>query len=720
MQIHRFQTADLEIGFSADRGGLCLLRPRGFEENWLGHGTERPSLDIRLAGGWLGDRQPPALLEHSFSEGTDPTEITITSSLGPLTLRDSYTISGRLIRRRVTLENRSSRELQVKGLRLLIPGVRIGLEEHCLFEAPGTAVRPRLPLSVAASEAIGVPPSEEFAPGARARWGMAMETAPDCTPGLMAVNNTEDKQVLLCWYFSEVEEALPAVDGTGESVSLVHDSALAGWLPPGQTLSGGDQYLLVFSGSWREAMLEYRGTFPSMGLEPPLYRQALDWVAGAGIYEVHAGQFGGFQGLARELPRIKGLGLDTLYLLPIWRYHNPLERIWDENWRTNGSPYAMRDFEAFEPTLGGEEDFRALVAEAHRLDMRLLLDFVPQGCCLDARYVTEHPEWFCRNEEGELVSSHGWKDTYSFDWANPEYQRYMLDWALELMRAYGFDGYRVDAPLAKEPNWDRRIAYHASATNLGVLSLLEKLQRGIKEIDAGAALLCEISGPVFTKSHDMACDYLPCIQTYQLLQARLTPAEWGSWIEDHRLSLPEGARRVCFMETHDTREFQPPAYGWRGSQASRAGFAALLLAGFIPMVWSGQETGQEDFYRSVLAVRAGSPALLRGEILFNAVSCSHPWVLNVLRKAHEQIVWGVISLWPEKTTFGFSLPLEKLGLREKSSYGLKDMISCREWSEYGTDSWKGRDLVDFSLTPQPFVPYFFEILSREPEDIRCG
>jgi len=289
-----------------------------------------------------------------------------------------------------------------------------------------------------------------------------------------------------------------------------------------------------------------------------------------------------------------------------------------------------------------------------------------------------------------------------------------------LMRAYGFDGYRVDAPLAKEPNWDRRIAYHASTTNLGVLSLLEKLQQGVKEIDAGAALLCEISGPVFTKSHDMACDYLPCIQTYQLLQARLTPAEWGSWIEDHRLSLPEGARRVCFMETHDTREFQPPAYGWRGSQASRAGFAALLLAGFIPMVWSGQETGQEDFYRSVLAVRAGSPALLRGEILFNAVSCSHPWVLNVLRKAHEQIVWGVISLWPEKTTFDFALPLEQLELREQSSYGLKDMISCREWSEYGTDSWKGRDLVDFSLTPQPFVPYFFEILSREPEDIRCG
>jgi hypothetical protein len=61
-----------------------------------------------------------------------------------------------------------------------------------------------------------------------------------------------------------------------------------------------------------------------------------------------------------------------------------------------------------------------------------------------------------------------------------------------------------------------------------------------------------------------------------------------------------------------------------------------------------------------------------------------------------------------------------LGIREKSRYGLKDLISRRQWSEHGTDSWKGRDLLDFSLTPRPFVPYFFEISSREPEESGCG
>ncbi|UCF97412.1 MAG: hypothetical protein JSV89_19890 [Spirochaetaceae bacterium] len=708
MQILSFQTADVEIGFSTHSGSLCLLRSLGSRGNWIGHETDRGSVDVRLSDGWLGERESPLLQEHSVRDEPNGIEITVTMRFGPLTLGDGYLIVGPRISRRVTLKNQGGKELQIRGLRLAVPGVRIGALEHCLFEAPGTAVRPRLPLAVAASQSLGNPPTEGFAPGARDRWGMAMETAPDCSPGLLAVNNTEEQQVLLCWYYSEVEEALPGVDGSGESLDLIHDSALAAWLAPGQSLSAGDQHLLVFSGSWPQALLEYRRTFREVGLEPPMYRLP-GWVAAAGIYEVHPGQFGGFQGLSQELGRIKAMGCDTLYLLPIFRYHNPIGRIWDGNWKTNGSPYAILDFEALDPSLGGEEEFHLLVTEAHRLGMRLLLDFVPQGCALEARYVGEHPEWFCRDERGELVSSRGWNDTYSFDWANSQYQRYMLAWSLQMLRSYGFDGFRVDAPLAKEPNWDRSLTYRASATNLGVLRLLEELQRGVKEVDAEAVLLCELFGPLFSKSHDLACDYLSCIQTYQLLQARLTPAEWSSWIQDHRLSLPDGARRVCFMETHDTREFHPPAYPWRGSQASRAGFAALLLAGFIPMIWSGQERGQDEFYRAVLRARAESPAILQGDILFNLVDSSHPWVLSIVRRNAQQVVWGLISLWPETSTFTFSVPADVLELAKESKYILNDLISRRRWSEYGTEAWEGRELQGLSLTPLPFVPYFFEI-----------
>jgi hypothetical protein len=84
-------------------------------------------------------------------------------------------------------------------------------------------------------------------------------------------------------------------------------------------------------------------------------------------------------------------------------------------------------------------------------------------------------------------------------------------------------------------------------------------------------------------------------------------------------------------------------------------------------------------------------------------------VLSILRRSAEQIVWGLISLHPETTTFTFSLPLAALGLVEQRRYLLKDLIGCRVWSEYGNQSWRGGELGELALTPQPFVPYFFEI-----------
>ena len=712
-------TPHLEIGFSKKNGALTLLRPAGADESWIGHGDPIATLDARLGTHWQGAAHAARFLAHAVEKMPDGVRLTISTALGSLRLHDVYTISGPLIERRVVVENASDGEMQLNGVRLIVPWVCLGEVDECRFEAPGTAVRPRLSLAVAARERLGRTPDDQFAPAAPARWGLSMEDAPDCTPGLLAMHHAARGETLLCWYSSEVEAGTPRVDGNDTALSLIHEPILAGWLTPGQSLAGGSQFILLHHGSWDEALSAFRTYYQRVGILPPLYGQPPAWVREAAIYEVHPGQFGGFRGLAEALPRLRKMGINTLYLMPIWAYDNRNGQIWDGNWTGGGSPYAMRDFERFEPTLGTSEDFRYLVGEAHRLGMRLLLDFVAQGCARDARYVSEHPEWFCRDEAGNLVSSHGWIDTYSFDWANPDYHEYMLDWSLRLLREYGFDGYRVDAPHGKEPNWDRRIPYHASATNLGVLRLLERLQAGVKAINPEAVLLCELFGPIFVKSHDMAYDYLPCVQTYQLLQQRLTPWEWGEWVRDHFASLPEGAVRVCFMETHDTRDFQPPAYGWRGSQLSRAGFAALLLAGFVPMIWSGQERGHEDFYRRLLRARRESAALLRGETLFNAVPCDNEWVLSVIRRHGNEVVWGVISLWPEKRTHHFEFPVADLELDLQAYYRLHDLIGGRvgrvanltHWSEYGQTVWTGEELANCVLTPEPFVPYFWRVAS---------
>jgi hypothetical protein len=143
------------------------------------------------------------------------------------------------------------------------------------------------------------------------------------------------------------------------------------------------------------------------------------------------------------------------------------------------------------------------------------------------------------------------------------------------------------------------------------------------------------------------------------------------------------------------------------------------MSGFVPMIWSGQERGWEPFYADVFRARRSSAALRHGQFLFNAVSCreavterdyeAHTWVFGLLRRSGGEAVWGLVSLWPEKTPFQFSLPLDKLGLDPAEQYRLHDLISGRDWDEYGRTSWSGAQLAQIVLTPEPFRPYCLAI-----------
>lgn len=724
-------TDSLTLGVNLRTGALAHLSRPG-SASVIKPESTAAALDARLDGHWLGG--PTRYLSHAVEESEEGVILAVDVNQGSLIITDLFHLVGSLVERNVEVSLLAGavsgpfQETQLKGLRMIVPGVVPGGEGDCRFEAPACAVRPRLPVSVAARQTLDQPGLDpEFAPGARSRWLTAINDCPDVTPGLMIVHNPtlapssqaqQKGQSLLVWYVSRVESATALVSGKGDRLDLVHQSMLAAWLRPGQRVNGGTQYILLHDGDYGSALDAYRACYTRTGIAPPLFREAPDWVKEAAIYEVHPGQFGGFRGLAAHIPTLAKMGITVLYLMPVMEFDNRNLQTWDENWLAGGSPYAIKDFERLEPTLGTEADLRHLVDVAHVLGMRVLMDFVPGHCARDARYLTLHPDWFCRDEAGNVVYSHDWIDTQSFDWANPDYQDYMLSWSLRLVREWGIDGYRVDAPHGKEPNWDRDLPYHASATNLGAVLLLERLQKGLKAIKKDGALLCELFGPIFTYSHDIACDYYPMVMAYEMLEGRLTPREFGHWLSDYWRVMPPGAVRVCFTETHDTREFHPPAYALRGSAGERALFGILVMAGFVPMIWCGQEKGLEDFYRGMLSARRRSAALRQGDFFFNAVACqeavtergynAHDWVFCLPRKHGDKVVWGVASLWPEKTSFVFNLPTVELGLDPNAGYRLIDLVTGTEFGEYGRVTWTGADLGQVVLTPEPFRPYLLD------------
>jgi starch synthase (maltosyl-transferring) len=688
----------------------------------LGHGDGPLPLGASLA--WQAIEAVPRYISHTASDD----QLVITLALEPLRLHDHYTVSDGLIERRVRVENTSDREVQLTGLRIGLGGVCIGAPEDCTFEAPGNVIRPRLPLQVAASQPTPgrapAAPDATFAPGAAYRFGNAFGDAPDVGPGLMVVHNGRLGWSLLTWFFSTQEAATPWVGGDGKHATVGFDLGLAGWLAPGQALEGGTQYIMLRRGDYQSALDAYRACAGHSGITPPIYGEidrAQDWI---GVYEVHPGQFGGFEGLRKALPKIAHMGIDTLYLMPVMAHRNKTGRAWDGNWE-NGSPYAVLDFETFEPSLGNESQFKALVESAHALGMRALMDLVTQGCGLEARYVKEHPDWFARDEQGDMVHSHGWNDTWSFDWANSDFQAYMLGVATHHLVEYDIDGFRVDAPHGKEPNWDRSIPYHASQTGLGIRTLLEDLRRAERDIKPDAVLYCELFGPMWIHSHDIANDYHPYAMVMQLFENKLTPTEFNEYLRDYWAIIPRSAEghpapRICFTETHDTRLW--PVYALRGSAISRALLGILVMGGFVPMIWSGQEEGQEDFIRGLMLSRRENEVLRRGRFLFNEVGIDDEnhyrrdqgddpagAVYTIVRYDEEKALFGVASLFPEQVTFRFSLPVDKLPIARDKRYQLRDLISYQCWGEYGQETWTGEELASFHLTPRMYTPYIFRI-----------
>jgi starch synthase (maltosyl-transferring) len=94
------------------------------------------------------------------------------------------------------------------------------------------------------------------------------------------------------------------------------------------------------------------------------------------------------------LPYIRRLGADTVHLLPITSIGH------DGNKGTLGSPYAIRnpyaiDENLSEPLLGldAKTEFRAFVEAAHRMGIRVVVEFVFRTAAKDADWVKEHPDW---------------------------------------------------------------------------------------------------------------------------------------------------------------------------------------------------------------------------------------------------------------------------------------------------------------------------------------
>lgn len=168
----------------------------------------------------------------------------------------------------------------------------------------------------------------------------------------------------------------------------------------------------------------------------------VDWAKNASIYEVNIRQYtkeGTFKAFEEHLPRLQKLGVDILWLMPI----TPIS---EKNRKgTMGSYYAVQDYKKVNPEFGTEQDFQELVNKIHKLGMKVILDWVPNHTGWDNTWITEHPDWFTKNEKGEIIPPNpDWTDVADLNYDNQEMRKAMIDALKYWITTFDIDGYRCD------------------------------------------------------------------------------------------------------------------------------------------------------------------------------------------------------------------------------------------------------------------------------------
>lgn len=123
---------------------------------------------------------------------------------------------------------------------------------------------------------------------------------------------------------------------------------------------------------------------------PPTYRHLV-------IYEIYVrnhGPNGTFADVEADLPRLKSMGVDVVWFMPI----HPIGRVQRKG--SLGSPYAISDYTQINPEYGSKADFARLVETAHSLGLKVMIDVVYNHTAVDSVLVREHPEWFHQDEQG--------------------------------------------------------------------------------------------------------------------------------------------------------------------------------------------------------------------------------------------------------------------------------------------------------------------------------
>ena len=423
----------------------------------------------------------------------------------------------------------------------------------------------------------------------------------------------------LCWYafrFTRADGSVRYLDASGWCSEpqhrwqmTVYDAAspTPGWFGEGLTYQ-------IFPDRFRRSHL------PDMAKMPWGRRLHENWDDIPDYLPDEDGEYcrdffgGDLAGIREKLPYLRELGVETLYLCPIFE-------------ASSNHHYNTGDYRRIDPMLGTEEDFRALCAEAHALGIRVILDGVFNHNGKDSRYFNADGRYDTVGAAQSQDSPyypwfhfHPWPTDYDAWWGvktlpavneqRPAYRQFIFKGEDSVVRHWlrcGADGWRLDVADELPGDFIAGIRQAMDETKPGCLLLGEVWEDGSNKIAYSQRRKYLLGG----ETH--------CLMNYPFRTAALCylrggdAADFRESMETIRENYPAPAFQSAmnFLGTHDTPrvlsllgEGQTPA-----DKAERAAFrlrpeeerlgkerwklASALLYAFpgSPMLFYGDEAG---------------------------------------------------------------------------------------------------------------------------------
>jgi len=263
------------------------------------------------------------------------------------------------------------------------------------------------------------------------------------------------------------------------------------------------------------------------------------------IYVRNHTEEGTFAAIIPDLPRIKALGTDIIWFMPI----HPIGIKGKKG--SLGCPYANRDYRDVNPEYGTMEDFIALVDNIHALGMKCMIDVVYNHTAQDSVLLSEHPEWFYRRPDGSFGNKIGdWEDVIDLDYSRKalwDYQiKTLCDWAKLV------DGFRCDAAsFVPVEFWDKARS-RVAKVNPDCIWLAETVHFSFGS-HARAMGIYSARDPEVYNVFDIEYEYDIREVFERCLEGKATLSNYLDMLNYQDCVYPESYNKLRFLENHDTR-----------------------------------------------------------------------------------------------------------------------------------------------------------------------